>query len=194
MFKHLSSIFLALALSGPAHADFSGDYAMAYWSIAMNGGLVDVSTAPASVRLVSNNVGTKNANQDLTIVAPQAVTVTFDWQYNTVDPGVGNTAGARWDPFGYLLNGGFIQLTDDKGPNGQVGSVSFDVLIGDIFGFRASTRDGLAGAATTVVTNFSVSGQLPATVPLPAAVWMMAAALAGLLLGERRSRVISEAA
>jgi len=180
---------ITTALSAPAaYADFSGGYAIALWNIAENGGSVDTSGAPGSVSLVSNNVGTTNANQDLTFTAFENATITFDWSYSTVDTATATTQGAQWDPFGYLHAGSFTQLTDNAGADSQNGSVSFDVIIGEVFGFRSNTVDGIAGAATTSVMNFAANAPSPAVVPLPPAAWLMGAAVGGLLLVPQRSK------
>ena len=172
-----------------AHADFSGSYAIDLWNAVTNGGVIDTSGAPASVTLVSNNTGTPNANQDLTFTAFENATITFDWQFTTTDTATATTAGAQWDPFGYLHAGSFVRLTDNSGPDVQSGSVSFDVLTGQVFGFRANTVDGLAGAATTVVGNFTAVGPSAAVVPLPPAVWLLGAAISGLLVLTRREKL-----
>jgi hypothetical protein len=84
--------------------------------------------------------------------------VSFDWAFSTDDwlPG--------FDPFGYLLNGAFTQLTIDDSSLTQSGSVSFSVLAGDVFGFRQNSSDSIFGRASTTISNFTapaVPGPLP---------------------------------
>lgn len=186
----MKAALLTSALIAPtAYADFSGNYAIGLWNSVVNGGSIDTSSAPASVTLVSNNIATPNANQDLIFTAFENATISFDWQFTTVDTATATTAGAQWDPFGYLHGGTFIRLTDNSGPDVQNGSVSFDVLAGQVFGFRANTVDGLAGAATTVIGNFTALGPAPAVVPLPPAVWLLGGAISGLLMLTRREKL-----
>jgi hypothetical protein len=85
--------------------------------------------------------------------------VTFDWNYSTAD-------GPFWDPFGYLLNGSFTQVTNDGGGVFQNGTSTFNVLAGDSFGFRIFTVDNLFGRASVTISNFSA----PAPVPEPSTV------------------------
>ena len=87
--------------------------------------------------------------------------MTFDWAFATVD-----VDGPSFDPFGYLLNGDFTQLTDDNGALDQSGSASFSVFAGDMFGFRQNATDSAEGRASTTISNFngpiaSVPGPLP---------------------------------
>ncbi|TDJ65470.1 MAG: PEP-CTERM sorting domain-containing protein [Proteobacteria bacterium] len=187
--KHLlRTVFLAVIFCGPVSADFSGDYTLGLWDIAESGGTIDLGGAPGSVSLTSNNGG-GFANTDLSFTAFEAVTITFDWDFTTVDPGIPGTNGAQWDPFGYLLNGSFTKLTNDAGADSQSGTaVTFAVAFGDTFGFRANTIDGIFGAATTTITNFSAIGPAPAVVPLPPSVSLLGFALGGVLLLQRRRR------
>lgn len=186
----MKAVLVTSVLIAPAaHADFSGSYAIGLWNSVINGGTIDTSGAPGSVSLVSNNAGTLNANQDLTFTAFENATISFDWEFTTTDSGTATTASAQWDPFGYLLGGSFVQLTNNNGADLQSGSVSFDVFVGDVFGFRANTVDGIAGAATTVIGNFQALGPAPAVVPLPPAVWLLGAAISGLLMLTRRDKL-----
>ena len=126
--------------------------------------------APTSISLTSaDDGGTEpgvNKDIDFTIIAPFAGTASFSWSYVTAD-----TTGPQLDPFGYLLNGNFMQLSLNDGPNSQSGSTSFSVIVGDIFGFRQNSFDSLAGRATTTITNFngpvpSGSASVPGPLPL----------------------------
>lgn len=87
--------------------------------------------------------------------------MSFDWNYinNTVYPAV-------WDPFGYLLNGAFNNLTDGL-IHYQSGSTSFSVNSGDVFGFRQNSVDSIDGSASTTVSNFDVSAAQAVPGPLP---------------------------
>ena len=186
----VKAALLTTALIAPAaHADFSGNYAIGLWNAAINGGTIDTSGAPGSVTLVSNDTGKVNANQDLTFTAFENATITFDWQYTTLDTATATSGGAQWDPFGYLHAGTFVRLTDNSGPNAQSGSVSFDVVIGELFGFRANTVDGIAGAATTIISNFQSAGPAAAVVPLPPAVWLLGGAISSLLMLTRKDKL-----
>ena len=160
----LASATLGLAAS-PAQAltQFAGDYAPGNWTQSIGGGgSIDTSGAPASIVLTSSDDGSSgNVNTDFTIAAPTAGTVSFDCSYVSSD-----SDGPKLDPFGYLLNGAFIQLTSNGGGLTQSGSASFSVLSRDVFGFRQNTDDSCCGQASTTISNFD-GPTAPASVPGP---------------------------
>jgi hypothetical protein len=88
--------------------------------------------------------------------------VSFDWDYSTDDD-------PEYDPYGYLLNGVFTQLTINNFDINQSGSVSFSVLAGDVFGFRQNSNDSSFGRASTTISNFNgpLAASGPASVPGP---------------------------
>jgi hypothetical protein len=114
--KTIAPIALAGATLGlaanPAQAltQFAGYYASANWTQSIQGdGSISTGDAPASISLSGADDGSPiNQNTDFTIAAPLAGTVSFDWAYSTAE-------GPAFDPFGYILNGGFAQLTDNGG-------------------------------------------------------------------------------
>ena len=163
--RRLAPIALAGATLGlaanPAQALtlFTGAYAPANWTQSIQGdGSIDTSGAPNSISLSGTNDGNGGSkNTDFTIAAPTAGVVSFDWAFGTLD-------GPFWDPFGYLLNGSFTQLTDNGGSQSQSGSAAFSVLAGDVFGFRQNSRDSCCGRASTTISNFNVA--VPGPLPL----------------------------
>lgn len=168
--KGVAAGFAALVIvAGPARAmtGFSGPFDPGNWTQVTEGdSVIDTSGAPASISLTSANNGVAapgiEQNADFTITAPQAAQVLFAWAYETSDPD-----GPEFDPFGYLLNGAFVQLTDDGGPPQQSGSTSFPVMAGDVFGFRQNSEDSRFGPATTVVRDFHFrASAVPAPLPV----------------------------
>jgi hypothetical protein len=169
--KTITPIALAGATLGlaanPAQAltQFAGDYAPANWTQSIQGdGFINTGGAPASISLFGADDGTENNQKtDFTIAAPTAGTVSFDWAFSTDDESTG------FDPFGYLLNGAFTQLTIDDSSLTQSGSASFSVLAGDVFGFRQDSFDSLGGTASTTISNFNgpLAASGPASVPGP---------------------------
>jgi len=169
--KTIAPIALAGATLGlaanPAQAltQFAGYYAPANWTQSIQGdGSINTGGAPASISLFSaDDYSATNQNTDFTIAAPLAGTVSFDWTYSTAD------WTPEYDPFGYLLNGGFTQLTDNDSSLTQSGSVSFSVLAGDVFGFRQNSNDSYYGRASTTISNFNgpLAASGPASVPGP---------------------------
>ncbi len=167
------SLLAPLALAGatlglaanPAQAItlFAGPYAPANWTQSIGGdGSINTSGAPGSIVLNgSNNNSGAQQNVDFTITAPAAGIVSFDWSFDTSD------SRAYWDPFGYLVNGNFTELSN---PNvkAQSGSSTFSVLQGDVFGFRQASRDSQNGRGSTTISNFNGPAPAPpSSVPGP---------------------------
>jgi hypothetical protein len=162
--------------AGPAQAaivGFQGPYDPANWTLTPNGGngSVDMLLAPTSITLIGSDAGTGNFT-DFTTLAVGDGLVSFSWDYITSDSG-----GPGFDPFGYLLDGTFTQLTDNGGGQSQSGSASFSVLAGQTFGFRVVAVDDGNGRPQSTISSFEApSGS--AAVPEPGT-WAAAALLAG---------------
>jgi hypothetical protein len=181
----LAAGLIAGLFSTPTHADFSGDYAIELWTVVENGGTARTSNVAAI--LTGSNSGLAGANQDLIFTAFENATITFDWIFSSADQGFAGIMPAQRDPFGYLKDGTFFQVTDNAGPNAQSGTTSFEVLVGEVFGFRAHTIDGLGGPARARVANFTAAPLAAAVVPLPPAAWLFLCAIGGLMFVRRRS-------
>jgi MYXO-CTERM domain-containing protein len=171
----LVSVVAPLALAGstlcfaanPARAitSFAGNYDPANWTQSVQGnGSIDTSNAPVSIMLNGPDDGSGNAqNVDFTIAAPAAGTVLFDWVYSTDDD------APDQDPFGFVLNGSFIQLSSDTGDSYQSDTAAFTVIAGDVFGFRQRAADSRFGSASTTISDFNFVTSAPpqSTVPGP---------------------------
>jgi len=149
-------------LAAPVRAiGFSGYYATGNWTINAPGdATVTVSGAAPNntITLTSkDNRPFSQANTSFTIVAdpsaPVASTVRFNWSYLTQDDD-----GSLWDPFGYVLNGTFFQLTANGLPTNstQSGTATFIVQPGDVFGFNQRSVDSRFGPGITDVSGFSI--------------------------------------
>lgn len=174
----LKAVFFVFTLmASTAHAAFVGHYDFANWTKLVDGGSIDTGSLPNAVGFVSNNNWTDQySQQDYIIDAVTDGVVNFNWFYTTAD-----NDGSQFDPFGYVLNNNFFQLSVDGLFEDQFGTVAFNVSQGDIFGFRMASLDSGYGAATATITHFS------APTPLPAAMWLMAAPLFGLLSKRRKN-------
>ena len=119
--------------------DDMGNYTLTPMELYGVGQVINISS--------DNGIGGEGLTS-FTVGVTSATTVTFDWNYTTVD-------GALWDTFGYMLNGSYTQLTNSSGSDNQVGSQSVVLSPGDIFGFRTRSVDNIAGACTVIVSNFT---------------------------------------
>ena len=177
--------------STPAYSstiDFTDAYAVSNWTAVLQcglnprspgpGGCGSISTAgaPYSITLTSGNeargydIGA-NESQDFLFTAFETATISFAWSYASYDQ-----SGPFYDPFGWLLNGAFTNLTGTQRIGcyvgfsraaicDQSGLVSFLVAPGDVFGFRANSIDVFEGPAITTVSSFSATTPVPVPEP-----------------------------
>lgn len=147
----------------------------------------------------SDDIHDSSQSMDATTTALGDGLVKFDWEYET-----GDFRGSSGDPFGYLLNGVFTQLTIDDpcwiddpchewslDPRGseipypiQSDTTSFAVNKGDVFGFRQHSIDSIEGPAETDIWNFSA----PAPVPAPASILLLAVGLVSIRFVRKSKR------
>lgn len=183
-----STFILSLLTIGNTQAAFVNAYDLANWTKTIDGGSIDTITTPNSVVLTSSNdFSNENKNQDFTITAVQDGIVSFAWSYESTD------LSAKYDPYGWLINGAFIQLTNDfEGFDSSIqsGVFLYQVFAGNVFGFRANSTDSYFGAATTTISNFNVSTpvfNIVNQLPLPTAFWLIIAPLMSMLRKKRQS-------
>jgi len=183
----LISVTAAMAVTSSATlVGFDGPFLPANWTQTVtNGGdgSVNTSGAPVSIMLTSSNNNSSvvpvPSIVDFFITSPISGTIQFDWSYSTAD------WNSIFDPFGWLRNGVFTQVTNNGTSTGS-GTVSFSVMTGDQFGFRQSSTDSNYGRATTIITNFT---NLTA-IPEPSGTLALGCVLGGgLLIRTRRIKV-----
>lgn len=182
MARSLANLLAPIALAGatlglaasPGQAitlqsGFEGDYAPANWTFNANGGSGSVNTtaAPSSISLTGNNAGSANIFTDYTINATDSGPVAFDWAYSSLDSDF-------YDSFGYLLNGVYNQLADNRSQGSGI-TTTFNVAGGDTFGFRVFSFDGSFGPGVATISNFN-GPTAPASVPGPLPILGLAAA------------------
>ncbi len=146
---------------------FTGDYAPANWTVDLGGGDGSVDIDEISMTVVGNDNEQVGILTQATIVVAASGEFTFDWDYvsgDIADPGVPD--GPEFDP-AFYINGVAVQLTDDLGPNNQSGSESFFANAGDVIGFGINATDGLFGAGTLNVTNFTYPGDCGCMIECP---------------------------
>lgn len=161
--KFLAISALALGLAGSAHADFVLNTAPANWTTAnSNGGNGTVAANSSTLTLNSSNFSDFNSapldptTLSYSLLFNQNTLLSFNWNYSTADDG-----GSSNDSFGYILDGVLHQLSTDGLFDPQSGSLSLLVNAGSTFGFETTSVDSLFGGATTVVSNFSATNQVP---------------------------------
>jgi hypothetical protein len=133
------------ACAGPI--SFSGQFDPSLATVQTSGGngWFDASGAPISVTLWGSD--SWQDTQIITLVTWNITTpesnLWFRWLYETWD-----ADGPSYDPAGYYLNGSYVQLTNDSGPNSQHGLVIIPSLSpGDVFGFYVDATDDCCGGA-----------------------------------------------
>ena len=173
-------LFICLAVfigtANAATSGFSGAYDAGNWNQSLNGGRINTNKAPKRIIIRSSNNGSGANNTNFTIAALADGIVSFKWRYTTKD------TRAKFDPFGWVLNGVFTKVTKNRKSGPQRGSVSFAVLAGDVFGFSARATDSIGGRGRGVVRNFSA----PSAVPVPSALLLMGSGLIGVATAARR--------
>jgi len=149
-------------------AGFSGAFDPSNWTEFTEGnGSVDTSGAPFKITVEGSDgsglcdfiiilesselLGTRNHENfncvtDYTIPMPCAGTVSFEWNYITVD-------ASEFDVPGFLVNGVFTPLDH---VDEQLASDFQDVAVqqGDIFGFRVDATDDTSGIGFLEISDF----------------------------------------
>ena len=131
--------------------DFVDYFDASNWTFTPEGdGSVDITDAPESITLTSSNNGLSvdDESSDLCIAIPDDGFIRFNWDFNS------NNGSPFWDPFGYKLDGEFVQLTDDAGALIQSGSAVVIVQAGQSFCFSQDSEDGIFGTGVTEVSGF----------------------------------------
>lgn len=179
----LGVLLMVLALHPrPAHAAFVGLYDPAnFTSTFLNSDGTAVLDGGGALVVTGGNNGSGDPGTfRFLIQATLAGMVSFNWSYLTLDtPNV--------DSGGYHLAGNYFMLGD---LDGLSGSVSFNVGVGDWFGFQMETSDNTGEPGVLTISNFNapVSG---AVIPEPGT-WMLGVAgLAALAAGARLRRTSS---
>jgi hypothetical protein len=165
---------------------FTDSYAPANFSLTNSNadGFVNTSGAPASISITGGDNGSSSfGSTKFFTTAAAAGLVSFDWNYSTQD-------AQSFDPFGFNLNGIFTQLTNSFGAQSQFGTASFNVALGDTFGFEVQTIDNIFGRATVTISNFNALAPTPIPTPalLPGLIGMGVAALR-----QRKGEALAEA-
>lgn len=174
MKKHLplltSLLFLVLiANSAVAQTGLTGYYDIVNWTLVENSGSIITSNTPDEITFISGDAGDEDVTY-MIITAPNNGTVSFNWDYSTVDE------APEYDfPF-YIIDGVEHPFSsfNPGGANTQSGTESFSVTAGQTFGFGAKTSDGILGSATIKTFTFS----FPPGEPVPVSIYSVLALFA----------------
>ncbi len=159
----LNLLLLCVTCSTMAHAQFSGTYAPANWTITHTNsagnssaavfGTVDTSGAPNSIT-INGPDGNTNAYSSISysIVASQAGTVSFSYSITNADVPEAD----------FLFWGKNTTMIDSVGPSPTgSGTVNFQIAAGERLVIGVSTIDDQLGALNATISNFSVTAPLP---------------------------------
>ena len=163
---------------------FTGAYAPSNWTLSNDNtnGYVDTTNAPSSISIIGGDLGGLGSGQTTyTTTALIGGLLSFNWSYGTAD------VSPFYDPFGFVLNGAFTQLTDNFGPNGQSGAFSTTLAQGDIFGFGINTTDNVLGAGNATISDFA------APVPEPASTLGMLIGVGAMLKRKQQQKAKEKA-
>ena len=170
-------------LTSHAKADFSGPYDLSNWVFSntnADGSWSFNSGPPVELFLTGGDNGSGlPGTTNFTFTAFESGTVSFNWGYNSTDSG-------DWDGGGWLLNGVYTQLANNAAqvPNFD-GFTSFNIQVGDVFGFRVRTEDNFFDPGVLGITNFNVA---TAPVPEPSTIAFIGLTVAGGVYGYRKKK------
>lgn len=145
-----------------AHAAIIGNYTLNDFTLTNNNGDGSATTTNGGSTLVftgPNNGSGLPGSTDLTAVAGMAGLIQFQYTYSTLD--IWDTSDPTATPndlAGYLLGSTFFQLADR---NGQTGTASFAVSVGQIFGFRIVTADNIGEPGILTISASGGGADVP---------------------------------
>ncbi|MCC5968379.1 MAG: HYR domain-containing protein [Pararhodobacter sp.] len=145
-----------LAFAAPSSAQDFSDFTLT--TNGGDGGVTEVSPAAGydlAFEIRGNDAGGANVHTRFETTASADVEVEYLWSYETTD-------GPDFDPAGFMFAGSDDTLTDPSGMNTQSGSSSFDVTVGQSYGWYVNSTDGCCGAGyLTVSVRFVVADTEP---------------------------------
>jgi hypothetical protein len=145
---------VALSASVGTLSNFTGAFAPANWTFTNTNadGTLNTTNAPTSVSITGgDSFNSGPGTTDYNITMPVSGTLSFSWAYSTYD-------GASWD-YPQLVYNNATSLFAGYNTGGtptQSGSVTMEVQAGKTLILRMYTADNSSGAATVVISNFSV--------------------------------------
>ena len=135
---------------------FSGEFDLDHWVETVEGDAdINYSWDPYHLILMGNDAGGNDSIAEVCVTVAKDTVIAFTYEYESQDSDAGN------DPFGYLHNGIFYQLTkgnlvDEPGPVSQTGYRIVELRAGDTFCFSQRSTDGMDGRAITTIKPLSI--------------------------------------
>jgi len=180
--RGLGLVAALLLVAGPAAAAFIDDYAFGNWTLTQTpgaDGFVTPSGVPTDTIVLTGSAANGTpappaddpSVTDFTITVLAAGSITFDWDYQSLDT-------FNWDRGAYLLNGAEIFLAQNNSAVSN-GTVTILVSPGDVFGFRVGSRDQAFSPGILSIDNFSF-------VPEPSTALLLLLGTLGLAVAGRR--------
>ncbi len=140
---------------------FQGPFDPDNWTLVNSpsnvGGSIQVNDGPPVELFVVGGDDGAGGNTDFSIEIPTSGTISFDWGFQSDDTG-------EFDSGGFMINNDFTVLAFNSSQVPYFESSSeIEVSEGDEFAFRVNTTDGLFGAGTLGVTNFTFTAAVCST-------------------------------
>lgn len=169
---------LALALGGAVFVLWSGDAHAAYTFYNDDGANGTLSGSYPAFTITGSDDGSGNDDTAFYVQTyASATSISFTWQYASLDSG-----GGAYDPAGWILDGVETQLSVDGGPGStSSGALTVAIGAGQTFGWYVHSFDSTGGAGVLAVS-------VPPPVPEPRVAAMLVAAIAAGVAAMRRRR------
>lgn len=134
---------------------FRGEFAPDQWTeVKVGDGFVDTTWSPYQIQLIGPDGGFSGYTNYCVEVQKDTV-LAFAWEYRSAN------SDAAFDPFGYMLNGIFYQLTESVSglTSGDVYQNNYKIVelrSGDVFCFSQQSTDGVKGEAVTTIKQLPI--------------------------------------